>query len=60
VALKKPKKETAETAESIDTMQGNVEVRRRLRSKSWTKDPKKERYLSEFYSKSSGIKTKLT
>jgi len=33
VALKKLKKETAENMESIDTMQGNIEVKRRLRSK---------------------------
>jgi len=33
VAPKKPKKETAENAKSIDTMQENTGVRRRLRSK---------------------------
>jgi len=40
-------------------MQENVKVKRRLRSKNWTKDPKRGRYLSEFYSKNSGIKIKL-
>jgi len=59
VAPKKPEKETAENVKSIDTMQENAEVKRRLRSKGWTKDPKKGRYLSELYSKSSGIKIKL-
>jgi len=33
VALKKLKEETAENAESINTMQENIEVKRRLRSK---------------------------
>jgi len=59
VALKKLKKEIIENAESIDTMLENIEVKRRLRSKGWIKDPKKERCLSELYNKSSGIKIKL-
>jgi len=59
VALKKPKKETIENVESINIMQENVEVKRRLRSKGWTKDPKKGRCLSGLYSKNSSIKTEL-
>jgi len=59
VAPKKPKKETVENMESINTMQENVEVKRRLRSKGWIKDPKKKKYLSELYSRSSGIKIEL-
>jgi len=59
VALKKLKKETVENAESIDTILENVGVKRRLRSKGWIKDSKRGRYLSELYSKNSGIKIKL-
>jgi len=59
VVLKKLKKETVENVESIDIMLENVEVKKRLKSKGWIKDPKKGRYLSEFYSKNSGIKIKL-
>jgi len=59
VALKKLKKETVKNVESIDTMQENIEVRKRLRSRGWTKDLKKGRCLSKFYSKNSGIKIKF-
>jgi len=33
--------------------------KKRLKSKGWTKDPKKERCLSKFYNKSSGVKKEL-
>jgi len=59
VAPKKPKKETVENVENIDTILENIGVKGRLRSKGWTKDPKKERCLSGLYSKNSGIKIKL-
>jgi len=59
VVLKKLEKEITENIESINTMQENIEVKRKLRNKGWTKDPKKGRCLSELYSKSSGIKIKL-
>jgi len=59
VALKKLKKETVGNVESINTMLENIEVKKRLRSKGWTKDPKKGRCLSKFYSKNSSIKIKL-
>jgi len=59
VVPKKLKKETVENAESINTMQENVGVKRRLRNKGWTKDLKRGRRLSKLYSKSSGIKIKL-
>jgi len=37
-------------------MQENTGIKRKLRSIGWTKDPKKERYLSKLYSKNSGAK----
>jgi len=59
VPKKQKRKKTIEIAESIDTIQENAGVKRRLKSKGWTKDPKRERYLSELYSKNSGIKIEL-
>jgi len=59
VVPKKLKKETVGNIESINTIQENIEVKRRLRSKNQTKDFKRGRRLNELYSKSSGIKIKL-
>jgi len=56
VVPKKLKKETIGNVESIDTMQENAGVKRKLKSKGWTKNPKKGRYLSKLYSKNSSIK----
>jgi len=59
VAPKKLKKEIVGNVESINTMQENVGIRKRLRSKGQTKDFRRGRRLSGLYSKNSSIKIKL-